>query len=225
MDTQVLIDNYPRLYHMAEEDSWDSIQERGLWSTSGLLDLFEVSGQLRLEIECENRRESVEITHPVHGAAVIRDQKPMSNGALEKCLQDGLNPTDWYQILNRKVFFWATRERLIKLLNGRAYREKTHDVLTVDTERLLAIHANQITLCPYNSGSTIFNPVDRGVNTFLSIADHPFEHWRKKRGRDAVVEVAVDTGVPNIDNIVVKVEKMHGSDVIEEIYSNDNIKV
>jgi hypothetical protein len=205
---------------MAEEDSWDSIREKGLWSTSGLLDLFEIDGEPRQEIEQQNRRESVEITHPVHGTVVIRDQKPMSDGALEKCLQDGLSPQDWYQILNRKVFFWATHGRLLKLLNGRAYRDKTHDVLTVDTERLLAVHADQITLCPYNSGSTIFKPVVRGENTFLSIADHPFEHWKKKRGRDAVVEVAVDTGVPDLNNIVIKVEKMHGSKVIDEIYKN-----
>ena len=183
--------------------------------------MFEVEGKLRQEIECEHRRESVEISHPIYGMAVIRDQKPMSDGALEKCLLDGMKPTDWYQTLNRKVFFWATRQRLLRLLNGRAYRDRTHDVLTVDTERLLAIHADQITLCPYNSGSTIFNPVERGANTFLSIADYPYEDWKQKRGNDAVVEVAVDTGVPNVDNIVIKVERMHGSNVVGDIYNND----
>ena len=33
---------YPRLYHMADAQSWESIRKHGLLSTSSLLDLYEV---------------------------------------------------------------------------------------------------------------------------------------------------------------------------------------
>jgi hypothetical protein len=43
MDTAELIARYPRLYHMAEDGSWPSIQAHGLLSTRAMLDHFEVT--------------------------------------------------------------------------------------------------------------------------------------------------------------------------------------
>ena len=40
-------ERWPRLYHMAEAGSWPSIKERGLLSTTALLDLFELEGESR----------------------------------------------------------------------------------------------------------------------------------------------------------------------------------
>ena len=77
---------YPVLFHMAADNSWDSISRYGLLSTSRLLDLFEVDGAQRHSIESAHRPESVEIRHPEHGVATIRDQKPMSEKALLGCL-------------------------------------------------------------------------------------------------------------------------------------------
>ena len=57
-------DRYPRLYHMAESGSWCSVREHGLLSTSALLDLFEISGSKRREIESEWRPNIVPIGHP-----------------------------------------------------------------------------------------------------------------------------------------------------------------
>jgi Family of unknown function (DUF7002) len=53
---------YPWLYHMADAQSWESIRRDGLLSTSALLDLFEVKGQQRAQIEKRHRSEAVEIT-------------------------------------------------------------------------------------------------------------------------------------------------------------------
>jgi hypothetical protein len=219
MDVEMLIDAYPRLYHMAEEGSWSSISERGLWSTSGLLDLFEIDGPERIAIERRRRPESIEIAHPVYGTAVIRDQKPMNDRALQKCLLDGLTPEDWYRVLNARVFFWATRKRLISLLKARAYRRKCHDVLTVDSRSLIARHAHDITLSAYNSGSTVYRPIPRGLSTFRSIAEYP----SNKRGRaeKPVAEVAVDHGVRDIRSVVIKVERMMGDEVVDVIWEPD----
>src|SRR2546429_180882 len=46
-----LVAHFPRLYHMAEAGSWPSVEQHGLLSTSALLDLFEVTGEKRRDIE------------------------------------------------------------------------------------------------------------------------------------------------------------------------------
>lgn len=67
-----MIEDCPTLYHMAEVGSWPSIRTHGLLSTSAVLDLVELSGSARFEVESARRPESVEIAHPVHGRIVIR---------------------------------------------------------------------------------------------------------------------------------------------------------
>jgi len=192
---------------MAEPGSWSSIRRHGLLSTSALLKLFEVSGRQRFLIEAAHRPTSVALQHPAHGAAVIRDQKPMSNAALQRCLQDGLRPADWYRLLNRHVFFWLSRERLDRLLRAKAYRSKRHTILEIDTARLIASCGRNVFLTPINTGSTLFSPQPRGLRTFLRIAEYPYDEWRQRRkgSRDAIVELAVRGAVQNIENVVVRV--------------------
>ena len=103
-----IAETFPRLYHMAHISSWASISEHGLLSTNALLNLFEVSGWERERLERRHRAQCETLSHHALADAVIRDQKPMSDASLRKCLSDGLTPTDWYCILNRHVFFWPT---------------------------------------------------------------------------------------------------------------------
>src|SRR5258708_33198871 len=127
MEIADLINRFPRLFHMAEPGTWPSIQQHGLLSTCGLLDLFGIKGKERKLIETCQRPESVRISHPEYGSVVIRDQKPLSDKALVKCLQC-LTPTEWYKLLNKKVFFWLSEDRLVTLLRALAYRIKSHCV-------------------------------------------------------------------------------------------------
>ena len=200
----VLADLYPRLYHMAERGSWPSICQHGLLSTSALLDLYEVDGEQRAQLEAAHRPESVEISHPRHGRAVIRDQKPMDDRGLRRALTDGLTPAEWYRILNDKVFFWLTEKRLNTLLGARAYRKLRHDVLVVDTRKLLSKHAQRVVLSPMNSGATKPMPFKRGRSTFLAMDEYPFDE-RKSSGKDPVAELAVRGSVPDISNFVIRV--------------------
>src|SRR5262249_22237643 len=155
------------------------------------------------------------INHPRRGSAVIRDQKPMSDAALGKCLQ-GMIPREWYETLNRRVFFWLTRGRLLGLLSARAYRNRRHCVLTLDTARMLERHLPRITLSPINSGCTKPSPQPRGPQTFLPVKSYNFEEWVKKRQRSqAVVELAVDYAVRDIADMVVRVEHMQGDRLLE----------
>jgi len=118
--------HYPRVYHMAEAGTWQSIERLGLMSTSALLDRFGVNGKRRFDLEACHRPESEPIQHEKFGIAVIRDQKPMSDRGLLKCLLDGLTPSQWYKNLNGKVFFWVSEERLNRLLAARVGQESRH---------------------------------------------------------------------------------------------------
>src|ERR1700730_15009624 len=120
---------------MAEDGSWPSIRRRGLLSTTALLDLYEVQGAPREEIEAQRRRTGVPLERSPLPRAVIRDQLPMDDGGLRRCLPPHIEPTDWYRLLNRKVFFWLTKLRLITLLKAGTYRQRPHDVIEVSTRR------------------------------------------------------------------------------------------
>ena len=115
---------------------------------------------------------------------------------------------EWLALLNRKVFFWLSEQRVATLLGARAYRDRDHAVMVVDTASLVDAHADAITLAPINTGATIFDARPRGRDTFLSIGDYPFDDWRRRRGvRDAIVELAVDYAVPDVLEHTIVVER------------------
>lgn len=211
VSAEVLAARFPRLFHMAEAGSWPSIQRHGLLSTSALLDLFEVKGARREALEARHRPESITLTHPTHGVAVVRDQKPMDDQGLIKSLSGGLSPSDWYRLLNARVFFWLDSKRLEKLLGAKAYRDKRQTVLTVDTARLLARHSERVLLSPINSGATKPYPQPRGPDTFLPLASYPFADWdAKRKRREPVVELTVKHSVPDLREFVLRVEEVGG---------------
>lgn len=208
-----LIKHFPRLWHMAEDGSFESIRKHGLLSTSSLLDLYDITGQERVALESERRPESVTVAKAGFPNAIVRDQKPMTESALKKCLAKDVTPTQWFEILNGRAFFWLSRDRLRGLLGARAYRGRPQTVLTVDTASLLKAHKERIELSPLNSGATIYKPQPRGRDTFLPIADYPFEEWRKKRrSGEPVVELVIRDGVPDIANHLVAAHRVHKGD-------------
>jgi hypothetical protein len=204
-----LLSDCPTLYHMAEDGSWPSIQERGLLSTTALLDLYGVTGAARIAIEERRRPASIALEGAGLPAAVIRDQLPMDDVGLRRCLPPHFTPADWYRLLNQKVFFWLTRERLVKLLKAGSYKDRPHTVIGVSTRALVEAHRERIWFCPMNSGCTKPYPHPRDEQTFRRIPDYPYSHWRKRRRRgERVVELAIDYEVPNIADIVTRVVTM-----------------
>lgn len=213
-----VVKHYPYLYHMAEAGSWESIRKKGLLSTSALLDLFEINGKRRFAIESCHRPESVPIEHPRHGQAVIRDQKPMRESSLLKCLE-GVTPREWYEFLNGRVFLWATLHRVESLLNAQAYRKREHLVLKVDAGKLLAKYQETVLLSPINSGNTLYRPVLRSIRTFRSLRTYPFEERKTKRGAaNAVAEMAFGYAIPDISRYIVRVERRRMDRVLKVVW-------
>jgi hypothetical protein len=175
-----------------------------------LLDLYGITGDQRIALESERRGESVIISKDGFPNAIVRDQKPMTESALKKCLAKDLTPKQWFEILNDRAFFWLSRDRLRGLLGARAYRGRPQTVLTVDTASLLEAHRERVELSPLNSGATIYNPQPRGHDTFLAIEKYPFDERRKTRPIDkSVVELVVRAGVPDIYDHLVAAHRVH----------------
>jgi hypothetical protein len=195
---------------MAEDGSFESIRKHGLLSTTALLDLYGLEGEERHVLECCRRPESISISRESLPNAIIRDQKPMTESALGKCLTDGLTPAQWFKTLNERTFFWLSRDRLRGLLGARAYRTRPQTVLTVDTKSLVEAHRDRIELSPLNSGATIYNPQPRGRETFRSIKEYPFDERRKTRPvEQSVVELVVLGGVPDIADHLIAAHRVH----------------
>ena len=201
MTPEGVASKYPFLYHMAELNSWPSIQLHGLRSTSALLDLYQTTGSNRVEIESQWRPRSVELTHPTYETAVVRDQIPMPEDKLTDCLED-LTAREWYELINGKTFFWPEETPLGWMLNAPPYRSREHAVIIVPTQELLFHHAESVTLSPINSGSVrpakkTGRPRQRGRATFQPMRDYTTQ-W--------ISELAVEYSVPNIADLAIRVE-------------------
>lgn len=213
-----LIEDCPLLYHMAERGAWEGIRENGLLSTSALLNLYGVCGERRIELESRRRNAIVTLQSGVLPIARLRDQLAMDNRGLERCLQDGMTPRQWYERLNSMVFFWLTEDRLCRLSGARHYRDNEREVLVLNTRDLVAAHRASVWLCPINSGATKPIPSPRGADTFARIDDYPYRQWCQKRARgERVVELCVDGGVDDIERMVERVYVVQGTTWVREL--------
>jgi len=210
--------HYPQVYHMAEVDGWESICKHGLMSTTALLDFLEVPATQREPLESFRRPNSVVISHPKHGRFTIRDNKPITESKLQCCLK-GMSPREWFETLNRKVFFWAMKKRVLDLLRARAYRARSHAIITVDSKSLVQRHGKNIVLSSINSGAMPYGGSPRGSDTFVSLANWPADEGpRSGKLKKPVVEVAVEYRVADIAEIAIKVEEMRKNRIIGTIW-------
>jgi hypothetical protein len=220
VDSEQLSVLCPTLYHMAEDGSWPSIRERGLLSTEAIVDLYQAGNELRAEIMSSVRRNKITLSHPTFGEMTIRDQRPAK--FLEACMCEGIDPHEYLDALNGRVFFWLQLERLQRLLNAVAYRNLKQTVLHVDTMRLLDAYSDRVQLAPYNTGSMhVPNMPKRGPGVFKNLADYPYDYWLGKRPKasDAIVELTIPYAVPDISMFVDKVERWEAGKPIEVLYS------
>lgn len=222
MTEEGLVGNYPRLFHMAHDGAWPSVRDHGLMSAEGLVDAYGVMGEDRAALLSRRRPDSVPLAAEGLPGAVLRDQKPMSDLSLSKCLDDGLTPSQWYELLNSRSFFWLSRQRVWKLLKARAYRDAPQTVLTIDTAGLVAAHRDRIWLSPINSGFSMLKATRRGNGTFRRIADFPFAERRKSKALpDNVVELLVEHSVPDVAEHVLAVHRVCNDQVLGEIWRSD----
>ena len=211
MEDAELVERFPRLFHMAAAGSWPTIRTHGLLSTRWLVDRCDPDPPTRARVLDRRRDASVVLRDPDGGDVVVRDQSPLREHILTRVLTD-LTVAQWLDVLNDRVFFWLDPERLAGLLRARRYRRDPHDVLTVDTENLLAAHGDRVRLSALNSGATLYpNAPPRGSGTFRTVAEHP---WPARRP----VELAVIDGVEDLVDHLVRVERRHPDGRVETLW-------
>lgn len=198
MTPDQLIKHYPRLYHMAWAGSWKNIRKRGLLSTKALVSESEMSTEEKEKFLTTHRWDIVNCAK-IPGVT-IRDQKPMSDDTVRAAL-DGGDPREWYRLLNSMVFFWATKERLKTMMRAPTYKCMRHDLLVVDTARLIESCRDDIRISHMNSGATK-PPNKRCFDLFKTLEEFPFDSRRKYGIKKAIAEICVRDRVENIEHIV-----------------------
>lgn len=197
------------IYHIAEESNWPFIQRHGLLSAQALL---EQAGPPVHARETLRQQRTESLTLP--GGILIRDQKPMPPTALERCLHE-MTPAQWYALLNARVFFWLDPERLNRMRG--AMKERSQIVLSIDTERLLARYAEQVTLTPINTGNARRQPARRGAATFVPYTTWLQSGWlsesqaletRLRPRSHQPVELTITPAVPDVLDFVTHVQHL-----------------
>lgn len=200
---------------MAEVETWPSIQRRGLLSTTAALDALGIVGAQRATLESTYRPAMSNLAPGSPDNIVLRDQRPMPPNRLAQALPAGLTTEQWYRLINSKVFFWVSAERLGRLL--RSYGVSQHDVLRVDTASLLSAHSARTWLCHMNSGNTLPIPHYRDESIFKRIADYPVNGVGTPIKE--VVELVVDYSVPDIANHVLDVTRFQGETNLGQVWT------
>ena len=200
--------NYPKLYHIAWGGSWPSIEKHGLLSTKTLLRSYEKNENEIRDLTQVRRPHWVEVEHPGRPRAVLRDQKPLSDGGLRKALPATVEPWEWYDLINSMVFFWPTTARLKTMIAASAYENVNHDVLVIDTRTLVRLEEPNIRLSRMNSGSTAQWAHPRDMDLFKRIEDYPFPaRATPSKVAKAVAEVCVVDGVVRVAEAVLDVKQ------------------
>jgi hypothetical protein len=192
-----------RVFHLAEAANWPSIGRHGVLSTQALLDLADVRGSERSRIERRQRQQSMTLPN----GAIVRDQSPMPPAALARCLR-GPTPSQWYVLLNSKVFFWVDPERLDR---QRRACGGPQVVLVIDADALLARYGDSASVTPINTGNARRHPALRGACTFVPYAAWSGAGWesetsalgtRPRSRSHPPAELAIEYAVPDVMDFV-----------------------
>jgi hypothetical protein len=200
----------PFIYHLADTENWPSIQQHGLLSTCALLDRIGMERSRRAAVERQHRPSRTVLPT----GFIIRDQRPMPPAALRRCLV-GLTASQWYELLNSKVFFWCDAERLNR--QRAACRTIPQVVLKLASERVLHRYAAQTALTPINTGHARRRPAQRGAATFVPYGVWAASAWmseatalgtRPRPHRHPPVELTVTYSVPDVMDFVVSIHHL-----------------
>lgn len=154
----------PRLYHLADAANWPRIRREGLLTTATLL---RTAGLPDGHPWTTEGRATAQV---LGDGTYIRDQRPIPPQALERCLDPGIRPADWYGLLAGCVFFWLDAGRMRRHLAAQGGRRTL--VLTFDAQALAERYRPVAAVTPFNIGSARRKPAGRGWRTLV-----PLSRW------------------------------------------------
>jgi len=159
----------PALWHVAPAGAWDRIRETGLRTAAQLIDAADVDERRRAELHEAPRAESVRLS--VDGVEVVlRDQAPLLRADLAKALDPGFGVSEWIRELNRRVYLFADRAAMHKVLDKYVASEGAQDVIAFSPLRLLEQEQHQIELSAQSTSALArTTKATKGRDTFVSI--------------------------------------------------------
>jgi hypothetical protein len=206
------------VYHLAEEANWPSIKRVGLLPATELIARAGLSGADRDRLGRSQR-----VSHTVLPDGVeIRDQLRMPATALRACLV-GMEPPDWFALMNSRVFFSLDPTRLNGIRGGCEPRPQV--VLTLDTAGLMARYGGRASLTPINSGHALRRAARRGAATFVPYAAWVESGWASEAARLGIrersrshrpAELTIAEAIPDVMRYVVAVSRLAAGERFEE---------
>lgn len=166
MEIAKFINIRPYLYHLTFAENVSKILEhKKLFSANKIMGMSSNNNFIR-----EKRTSHIPI---IIGDKTywLRDQQPISEKALAKCLTNNWTCNDFFEHLNNRVFTWPTLDRLKRHFNRYCYEKPL--ILRFDTALSLELNSH-VEFCRLNSGATRANsflggiPPFRGIDTFVS---------------------------------------------------------
>jgi hypothetical protein len=202
------------VYHLADAANWPSIRQHGLMSARRLIDLHQPQDSGAARRHRPTNRSLAE-------GVLIRDQKPMPPKALARCLRNGLEPEDWYELLNSKVFFWMDPRRLNR--QRLACKDSPQIVLVLDATRLLLNYCSSAAVTPINTGNARRRAAFRNVSTFVAYQRWRTDGWEAevipgahRRDRNhRPVELAIPDAVPDVIDYLVAVVPLGAGETLD----------
>ena len=139
--------------HVGPLGVWEQVSQHGFRTAEQLIleaDLIEEERQALLSTP---RRESVPLR--VGGEAVIlRDQGPLfARKDLKSILGDGLNVSDWIQLLNQRVYFFTDETSMRKFLDKYLRIDGGQDVIWLSPLKLVETAGVRLELTSQNTAA------------------------------------------------------------------------
>ena len=182
----------PTLYHLAAGEAWPGICKYGLLSSDQLYKLFRLDPSHVLQIETERLQRADLRDTPEHVVFTLRDRTTLTHKGLTAALNGSCTPGEWIELLNRRVFLFAQKSSLDRLIRAPLNRELSHVILELDTRKLLDRHQESIEVADINTGYTKRSPAQRNPSTIQSIGRYV------KTGSRKIVEVTIPGSIPDI---------------------------
>ena len=170
MNIQEFCKERPYLYHLTDRQNLPLILDsRTLLSTT---DIAQMALSKEDAKDFLRSKRNNHLTLSVNGINYkIRDQNPILLKVLERSLTNGMRAGEFIELLNKRVFWWPTVDRLTRHFNR--YVNERPIILRVSTVDMLELNKN-VELCHLNSGATRCHPAyggnapTRGEESFLA---------------------------------------------------------
>jgi hypothetical protein len=173
MELEKFIEKRPFLYHLTDQKNIQLIIKYGrLFSTNKLIERAGKEEYIPIKRTKRLNHYELEFNGEIYS---IRDQQPISEKALKKCLTHDWECADYFEFLNNRVFMWPTLDRLSRHYNR--YVSENPTILRFETNSLFEVNQN-VKFSRLNSGATRANsylggkPPERGNETFILAVDY-----------------------------------------------------